>query len=198
MNEAQWLAEYYALREKERTERDNVIAIYKASVRGLRDVLIDVLGLRLGAPKKAATAGNNGSSATKELNDSVTSFNPMILYCGRPDVLKQMLEFEEKGPNEDRDQAFDELVDHLSVLDDAGDLEPLDLDELSDNPKTKWSSPYMKKLLREAGVDVDEDVDEDEGEGAGKDAELAAVPSLTLESSSTTNTTTEDNGDLDG
>lgn len=149
MNHAQWLFEATALRKKEREEaekHDHLIrAIFTASRKTLRELLVHILGLNIGAGKP-------------EGDSDLTPYIPLTLYTGRPDVMNEMMEREknqEKMKDALDNENLDQLNDSLMNLD-AGDLEPLFTGALSSDPFERWLAPDNLENLRAVGVEFED------------------------------------------
>lgn len=131
MTTAQWLFEYYALIEKEKTNTDQTIEILKT----LRKVLIEVLGLDLLSNE-----------------DNPESIVPFSMLAGRREIIDSIIEkIESKKRIDDalNDDAF-EAMSRAMASGDIGDmdpiLEPVDMKEL----KIK----NIQKELSNIGVEI--------------------------------------------
>ena len=145
MSYGQWMFEAAALRRKDRLEREwqqkLTEEIFKSSVKSLREVMIHVLGLHIGAGK-----GKDGEP---------TPYIPFALYCGRPEFLEEMIKKDEADEKlvDALDQDQDSLHEGLANLD-SGDLEPIFSGALSDDPLERWRSKENQEFLKSIGIDL--------------------------------------------
>lgn len=143
MNHAQWIFEARGLRAKEERQTDFAMQVYSASVRALREVLVAVLGLKLGADRKLPT----------DPADMPDPFTPFVFFASRPETLQKMIEREEAADllvqkTEDQYEEFADALFNFS----EGDLEPL----LKGKPK-EFDLEEHKRLMKQLGVTVIDD-----------------------------------------
>lgn len=148
MTHAQWIymAEVFQRREEKEREERNVLIneVYKASTRGLREMLVRLLGLNIGAGKA-------------EEEGALTPFIPLVCTMSRSGILEELMkrdEEEEVIVAATNDENVDVVNDALMNLD-AGDLEPIFAGQNSENPIERWQSDEHQAMLRALGVTVE-------------------------------------------
>lgn len=153
MTQAQWLFEARALQEKEEQRAKLISDVMTASLKNLKDLLIVLFGLHIGAKKYSK----------EEEKDLGLPYLPFNMFVARPEVMKEMIERDEEEAariEAGSDSDLDALNEDLSQLD-LGDLEPiLEGGDFFD----QWTSDEHLHHLEEIGVDLHEGplFDEDE------------------------------------
>jgi len=147
MTRAQWVMEYIGLQERETALAETVGTVYTNSFRGLRDLLIMLLGLKFKVSPEDADP------------DAFPEFTPMSLLVGRPEVMKTLIEKEEKeeaAKEATEDEKFDEWSKKLAAGD-YSDMDPVVSENLvNPDPNALWNSQEMQQSLRALGIKVTE------------------------------------------
>lgn len=100
MNEAQWMFEYYALREREKNTVDLVTSMFRALVRALRHTLITVLGLDL--IRSWYAAGVRGKDKLDALKEE-TPYIPAVYIFGDPARIDKLIGLDDGKTDEERE-----------------------------------------------------------------------------------------------
>lgn len=151
MNHVQWAFMAEAFRRKEAHEQErlaNIITeVFTASQRSLRELLIHLLGLNIGAGK-AKTEGS-------------TPYYPFATLVARPEVMEHLLKRNSDNEVEENvlaDKGLDELNENLMNLE-VGDLEPVFSGQNSNDPYVRWTSEQNLHMLQSMGIDLVDDND---------------------------------------
>ncbi len=117
MTETQWMFEYHALKRKEEM-------IFKSSFVALRKTMVSVLGLNLIRPVDEKGFPKKYGQMTE---DEENMFLPMVAWCGRPEMLKDVAEQVQNELGMDKAENPDDAYEKLTAAIDAagGDMEPI-------------------------------------------------------------------------
>lgn len=146
MNHVQWVFMAKAFKRKEEQEQERlshtVAEIFKVSQRSLREMLIHLLGLNIGAGRPEP--------------GEPTPYIPLTALITRPEVMEELLKRESDEKHEE------EALDSSSLTDvneglmnlDLGDLEPVFSGQNSDDPFERWMSEPNMGLMKAIGVEL--------------------------------------------
>lgn len=135
MTTAQWLFEFHALQEKEKTSAAFTVEVYKESVTALRKLMIALLGLDVFGEKKIM---------------------PLALLAGNPKLLSKWYEdaqADEAIEAAANDTDFDQLSAQLAKGD-IGDLDPTLFGDLSNISKDYTQTDDYKDALTALGIKI--------------------------------------------
>lgn len=145
MNTAQWLFEYTALQMKEEDEAQTTRAIFEASAKLFKAMLVNLLGLR-------PIPGDD-----PEATDDII---PLTWLCGNPHVMShfaKQLEQEHAAEEAAGDDNFDALSERImqavtgqQTSFDDGDMLPIITQPIDENSYVK--SDEYKRALRDMGI----------------------------------------------
>jgi len=117
MTETQWMFEYHALRKREEST-------FKASFDALRKTLVSTLGLNLIRPVDEKGFPKKYGKMTEEEENM---YLPLVAWCGRPDVLKEVADQVQAELGQTAAESPDDEYEKKAAAIDAagGDMEPI-------------------------------------------------------------------------
>lgn len=143
MTDAQWLFEYMLLRERERNKEKETYELINQSLKAIKQLLINILGLNLVPGDK---------------DDEKERIIPLSLMTARREILELMLEHfnqEEQIDTIMKDDEFEALSQAIANGEDLGDMSPLfEVDEKLDQQLNEWFTPHRETELHRLGVKI--------------------------------------------
>lgn len=155
----QWLFEYIALRRREHAEFERSVETQLESLKALRAMLINILGLNVFGEKTPAERREDEKAG---LDPETPRFMPLAYMIGDPDWVRHLQEFAQRRTGENaanEDEAFDRLSQ--SILDQIkgkpsdlpADMTPILLGDLKDLERNSyWQSFEAHEALARMGV----------------------------------------------
>lgn len=147
-----WLAKVYEAKEQQ--ARDNQLTlireVYKSAVEAFRETLIHLGGLNIGAVQP-----EDNSDAEDSIRG--TSFIPMVLSMGQPEIVSNLVQKHQDRINSKaalNDPNLEVLNKELMTMD-FGDLEPLLFSGMhSSDPAEQLRDPAYLEYMKSIGVEV--------------------------------------------
>lgn len=152
MNQAQWLWEYHALREREKESFSYVGDLTAEILKAVRLTLIQLLGLNL-----LQTDADLDEDKKKALEDGKL-FTPLSLLVANEEVLRMIVEKHQDDSAVAAaigDEEFEELSAAIARGDDLGDMEPI-VEGTAEEEKflAQWFTPEKEYELKTLGINI--------------------------------------------
>ncbi len=152
MNQAQWLWEYHALREREKESFSYVGDLTAEVLKAIRLTMIQILGLNL------LQTDTDLDEEKKKAIEEGKLFTPLALLVANEEVLRMIIEKHQDDSAVAAaigDEEFEELSAAIARGDDLGDMEPIiEGTEEEEQLVGQWFTPQRELELEALGIKI--------------------------------------------